>query len=390
MIKKKYHIGLFILLTSCAHTVNVKNEYAGNLTATHQLAVSGEKKNVIDAETATKPIFMQMFKDSSGVRMLTFLNKYNSSIYFYDYAKGRYIRKTGYEREGPDAVLRPEGYYIKNMDSIYVFNLILTEVDLTDSAGHVKSRIPLQDGSSNWFVYYPQYMLSTVVPLIEIQGKLILTGLSPFSIPDSLINKFRFMAYIDMKTSQTEFVHTYPEELYGSNTNWEGGLATMVYPELSPDGELIHSFPVSHDLYITDKNTEACRTVYAGSNVTGTVHSIDREPRGTPDEIIVTHYLQKDWYAAIRYDPWRKVYYRFMIQGIPNATSRTPIHKKPVIIILMDEQFNYLGETLIGTGEEWNWTNSFVTEEGLNIEYIDMDDLEEDYLNLKIFTIEKL
>ena len=43
----------------------------------------------------------------------------------------------------------------------------------------------------------------------------------------------------------------------------------------------------------------------------------------------------------------------------------------------MDEQFNYLGETPLGTSDEWNWSNSFVTEEGLNIEYIDKADLEE-------------
>jgi hypothetical protein len=56
----------------------------------------------------------------------------------------------------------------------------------------------------------------------------------------------------------------------------------------------------------------------------------------------------------------------------------------------MDEQFNYLGETLIGKAEEWNWTNSFVTQEGLNIEYIDDNDMDEEHLNFKIFTIEKL
>lgn len=56
----------------------------------------------------------------------------------------------------------------------------------------------------------------------------------------------------------------------------------------------------------------------------------------------------------------------------------------------MDEQFEYLGEKLIGTAEEWNWTNSFVTEEGLNIEYIDPKDIEETYMNFKIFTIKQI
>jgi hypothetical protein len=371
--------------------VSIKNKNEGKLTATHRLVISDVKKFIIDDNTATKPPYMQLFEDSSGVRMLTFLNKYNNSIYFYDYKESTYIRKTIYEKEGPDAILGSTGYYIKNMDSIYIYNKSMIEVALADSSGHVKDRISLRDDEPNWPLYYPQYYLSTSIPFIETPGKLILTGFSGLSIPDSLIHKFRFTAYIDMKTNQAEFFHTYPEELYGSNSNWEGGLSTPVYPELSPTDELIHSFPVSHDLYITKWGDESSRTVYAGSNVAGTIRSIDwGEIRTTPAELQFAYFAQEDMYTAIHYDPWRKVYYRYLLQGIPNATSRMPINKKPVIIILMDEQFNYLGETLIGTGEEWNWTNSFVTEEGLNIEYIDTDDLEEDYLNLKIFTIEKL
>ena len=79
-----------------------------------------------------------------------------------------------------------------------------------------------------------------------------------------------------------------------------------------------------------------------------------------------------------------------MQQGIKNATTRTQLNEKPLIIIFMDEQFEYLGEKLIGTAEEWNWTNSFVTEEGLNIEYIDPKDIEETYMNFKIFTIKQI
>jgi hypothetical protein len=386
---------LFTLLVSCtSDTVNVKNRQAGKLTATCQLVQTGEKNILLDYETAPKPPYMQMIKDSSGVRMLTFLNPYNQSIYFYDYSESAYIQRISYEKEGPDAILRPTGYYIKNMDSIYVYNMMLTEVNLTDSAGHVNSRIQLRGDNPEWKLwplYYPQYNLSTVVPFIEIQGKLLLTGLFPFSVSDSLITKARFTACIDMKTNQAKFAQTYPEKLYGSNANWRDEAFTQVYPELSPSGELVHSFPVSHDVFITKWDTEDVKEVYAGSNTAGTISSIDRQSK-TPNEVLFIHYLQQDLYAAIRYDVWRKVYYRFMLKGIPDATSRTLAEEKPVIVILMDEQFNYLGETCIGTNKEWNWTNSFVTEEGLNIEFIEdaVTDLNEEYLRLRIFTIDEL
>ena len=90
------------------------------------------------------------------------------------------------------------------------------------------------------------------------------------------------------------------------------------------------------------------------------------------------------------YDPWRKAYYRFMQQGIKGATSQDQLTEKPVVVIMMDEQFNYLGETVLGTSDVWNWNNSFVTKEGLNIEYIDESDIDEQYMRFKICVPQKI
>jgi hypothetical protein len=138
-------------------------------------------------------------------------------------------------------------------------------------------------------------------------------------------------------------------------------------------------------------DSEIYKTVFAGSNVAGTIHSVGwDDPPHTPDELLYAYFAEEDIYTAVLYDKWRRLYYRFMLQGIPGAAYGTGKEKKPVIVIVMDELFNYLGETVIGTGEEWNWSNSFVTEEGLNIEYIDDSDTDEEFLNLKIFTVKEL
>ena len=185
-------------------------------------------------------------------------------------------------------------------------------------------------------------------------------------------------------------MHIYPGQLYGSDYNWEGGLFTEVFPELHPDGEkIIYSFPVSHDLFITGLNSDTYNTVYAGSNFAGTIHSIDRNTRKTPGKIALIHYVRQDMYAAILYDKYRKVYYRFLLKGIPGATIRIQKEDKPISVIVMDENFNYLGETVIGTGKDWYWQNSFVTSEGLNIEYIEKD-FDETTMTLKIFTLKKI
>ena len=119
----------------------------------------------------------------------------------------------------------------------------------------------------------------------------------------------------------------------------------------------------------------------------GTIRSF----AGDRSSNIVAHVLQHDLYTGIRYDSYRKVYYRFMLQHVADATISTDLNERPVVVIIMDEQFNYMGETVLGTGEKWNWYNSFVTSEGLVIEYFDPDlDSLEEYLHFKILTIEKL
>ena len=388
-----FHYFFFAVLASCTYTVKIKNEKEGKLISQYQLLVSGEKRILLDYETAPQPPYMQMIQGANGERTLTLLNLYKNAIYFYDYEKAVYIGKVEYEKEGPDGIPRPAGYYIKNIDSIYVFNRPI-ELALTDSLGRVKQRISLNNNSSRsdpWSLYYPQYQLSTVNSFVETQGKLIMTGMNPFSVADSLISKFRFTFCLDVKSDDIEFIHIYPEELYGSNANWQDPVFTQVYRELSPNGDFVYSFPVSHNLYITSYGSNDYKTVYAGSNVAGIVHSIDDGRERVPREELMMYFLQQDLYTAILHDPYRYVYYRFMLQGIRDATLNMSWKEKPVVVIIMDEQFNYMGETVIGTRKEWNSDNTFVTSEGLVMEYIDQDiDSVEEYLILKTFTIEKI
>ena len=392
-MKLKFYLILFsMFLFSCTqNVVRNKNEKAGKLVATHYLVQCGIKKIPIDDDTPPMPLSTQMIEDAVGNRILTTLNTYKNAIYFYDYESERQIRKICYEKEGPNGIPRFVGYYIINMDSIYVYNNMMPEAVLTDSSGIVKQRISLwNEKRQDSPLYFPQYSFSTIIPFMRIGDKLILTGFSPTPLSSQLIDKFRFTACIDLKTGEAEFLYTYPEELYGSDSNWEGGIATLVYPELTPAGEIIHSFSVSHNLYIAPWNSTNYKTIYGGSNNASTIQSFDSDPKATPREKMILQNVQEDLYTAIRYDPYRKVYYRIFWQGISGITSGVALVKKPIAVIIMDEQFNYMGETVIGTGEQWNWKNFFVTREGLNIEYIGEDDFDEDYLTFKIFNVEKI
>lgn len=391
MHKSLHIITFFLILVSCSNpVVTIENEWKGRLHPSQKLTISREKKILLDDETAPKSPYIQIIQDSLGNDILTLLNPYTNSIYFYDYKKGTFCKKIQFEKEGPNGVLSISGYYIKNRDSIFLYNRPMVELVLADFNGFVKNRNSLKGIGNNWALYYPQFAFSTVCPIIEKDNHLILTGLCPFSINDSDINQFKYTACIDLSNNDIEYYHTYPTNIYGNNANWEDQLFMQVYPTISPEGDMVHSFPTSHSIYITKWNANTKTPIYAGSNIAGTITSIDWDflTQRTPRELIYTHYLQQDLYGGILYDKWREIYYRFIQKGIKNATTRTQLSEKEIAIIYMDKHFKYLGETTLGTSYEWNWTNSFVTKEGLNIEYIDENDVDERYMSFKIFTPE--
>ena len=386
--------GLLLLFTfsQCNTSLTkVQNVKKGTLNAKIKLKYTEQKKFVLDSVSAPKPDFMQ-FVYINGERYLAILNDYAGCIYMYNYSTTEICNKIFFDKEGPDGIPKPAGFYIKNLDSIYIFDMVGNVLALINSDRKVKARISLkgEKNDDRWFVHYPQYEPRTVNPLFEINNELIFTGQYPFPIPEDIINNFRFNAQIDLKTNEVKYYHLYPKELYGNNSNWRGGAYTLVFPELHPDGDkIIYSFPVSHDLYVTRLKSDEYTKIYAGSNFAGTICSMTGNPKENDRGKMFEHHCKQDFYTAIRYDKYRKVYYRFLWKGIKNASIHSKLDDKPFAVIIMDENFNYLGETEIGTGKDWNWWNSFVTSEGLNIEYIEKE-FKEVYLTFKIFNLKDI
>lgn len=386
-----------LVLVSCTNKrIELKNDKKGKLQATMQLKEVGTKSFVLDDETAPKPLYIQVVNDSLGDRHLTFLNNYNNSIYFYNYENLKFIKRIIFDKDGPDGVQMPEGYHIKNSDSIFIFSRLL-KVFHVNSSSEVLNKISLNNGhdirgkDNSWAYRYPEFYLETVAPFMESPKELLLTGIFGGTMPDSIVDKFKFTAHIDFNLNRVNYSHTYPRSLFGNNVNWGEGLLVQVFPQLHPNGKkMIYSFPMSHDLFIADLETNDYEKVYAGSNFASTIKSIDKKAGRASAELIRSSFTTQDMYAAIIYDKFRKIYYRFLRKAMPDAPKDTSWKEKEIAVIIMDEEFNYLGETTLGTENEWNWHNSFVTKEGLNIEYLEDSDIREVNISFKTLLPQKI
>lgn len=386
----------FLFVSCNKNQIKLVNEKKGELRSTVELQQVASKSFLLDDETAPKPLYVQLIKDSTSSRQLTFLNNYNNSIYFYNYENLDFNKKITFDKNGPNGIQMPMGYHIKSPDSIYIYHNLF-EVVLSNRKGVVLNKISLNGGHDirkndiSWAYVYPEFSVQTVIPFMERPKELMLSGYFSGNMPDSIIDKFKFSPRMDYKLNKIEYSHSYPSSLFGENVNWGEGLFKEVFPQLHPDGKkIIYSFPVSHNLYITDINDHSYTKVYAGSNFAGTIKSIDQKPGKASVEQIRSSFVRQDMYAAIIYDKFRKVYYRFLRRALPNAPKQTSWKDKNVAVIIMDQDFNYLGETTLATERTWHWQNSFVTKEGLNIEYLDKNNIEEVNLTFKVFIPKKL
>jgi hypothetical protein len=396
-------ITLFVLfcaisITCCTTgTVSIINEKKGTLKGSVKLVNIAEKKFILDSVSAPRPPYMQLYIDSNGKANLTFINTHANSIYFYDYASTVFLNKIAYKKNGIKVIDNLRAYYIRNLDSIYLFDRVKNEIAIANSKGQLFSKFSLINNMNYmdpvWTYLYPQYLPLTVTSMMVTKTSIVFPGQYMFSVPKAIIDTFSFTANISFADNLVTHVHHYPQSLYGFNYNWGRGIFNGVYAELSPkEGEIVYSFPISHDVYIASINKDGYRTVFAGSNEAGTISSFDKgltTKKKLPDDDLILKICRTDLYTAIRYDRYRKVYYRYLIRAIPDATKKTSMKEKPLVIIVFDENFNYQGETTLGKWENYYWENSFVTEEGLNMEYIDKDNLNEDQLTIKIFALQK-
>lgn len=404
-MKRIFYLLYAVLVISCSNNSNnvvaIVNPFENNLKAKYKIVEKELKYFKLDSTTAPNPRYMSLvYNDSTKKQELTFFNDYSRTIQFYDYDGLKFIKEIKFDKDGSDSIVKPAGYFIKNRDSIYIYDMHLLELCLTNGKGQLLKKTSLIGNldvkKDRWMYKYPQYHPSTVTPLRGIDDGLMIMGQSMEDIHDTIINKFKYLSYIDKKLSQPKLMYSYPKELYGENYMWGDPLFTQVFYDVVSTAQgkskIIFSYPVSHNIYLSDglKKQNVVKK-YAGSNYAGTISSLNfKNNKDITVSELRANYIKNDLYGAILYDKYRKVYYRFLRRGVKESMNKFDLKDKPIAVIIYDDRFNYLGETDLGLAKVCHWENSFVSKEGLNIEWLDPSDVDEAYLSLKIFVLKEI
>lgn len=138
----------------------------------------------------------------------------------------------------------------------------------------------------------------------------------------------------------------YPKKYY--QYHWGGMYYRDVYMTGNSNKEvLVFSFPASNELYTYDIKTKELTERQGGSNTFKNIIPFSNDltlPIAKIKEEVTAYYFENYSYASIAYDKTNKLYYRMVEYPNPDY-GRENDYSKPRGIIILDEDFTFLGES---------------------------------------------
>lgn len=360
-----------ILFLSCSKKVSY-NQFAGELEDKCSIVQTSMRQFVLDENTPSDINYLQ-YVTNDTMPCLTLLNNFNNSIYLYDALNGDIMDSIHFEKEGANGVGTIQGYYYHNDDSIFIYPYATGRVYMANRQSKVLQCYHLYNVDSvleDTVHFLPVPFMETRLPMFYWNGRLMLSA--GFMFDSSLEKKdnlFVCMTY-KLHTGHTDFALPYPE-VY-RRYNWGNGEMFYRQPAvtMTDKGELLYSFPTSHEIWRYNSTTGRIDSIYAGSNMIRQIvpFSTQKEviPNEVPGHVISEWYYSQPSYEGIWADPYKGFYYR--IARLPNPNhQRNTFNDKPVIVIVLDSSLHYIGEERLPEGVSYDTFNCYVSNEGLHI-----------------------
>jgi hypothetical protein len=161
----------------------------------------------------------------------------------------------------------------------------------------------------------------------------------------------------------------YPGEYYKNY----GGIDYYIYSTaFNPvTNEIVYSYPAMDSVLVLSLAQNKTRKVYAGSKYVHEIPEYDASDyKDAPSGIEGEYFMQNPSFGSILYDEYRKVYYRLAFLPVDEKNAIYEAKNSPtkqVSIVVYDEQFNYLGESLLEKNKFWP-NNVFVSKAGIHIQ----------------------
>lgn len=178
-----------------------------------------------------------------------------------------------------------------------------------------------------------------------------------------------------------EVANPYPSA-YGNKKRINDEWNTFAYREvpytINDKEEIVSSFPASDSLVVYNIHTGKYISYFAGYSEETNIKP--HVPISKTDGL--RNYLEQYQYSSVLYDVHHQLYYRLVVLPLMDYDLNDVLtQQKGLAIIVLNNRYEKVGEYLLAH-ERYMYINSFVSPEGLCVNYFSDDD---DYLKFKIW-----
>lgn len=348
---------LFVAFSSCNEYGSVVNSIDHKAIYNHDLV---EKDTIVfGLDSITSQLFSALEYNSSS-KTMSFIAEKN--ILVYDYVSKSLIRKISINSSYPTS------YSMLNTDSIYIIDYGDEKVLRINQDGNVLNEYKIIRGIK----YFP-LPITKISPVVFKDNALFFTGNVAGEYIDENESNRMVLCKLDLGSGKVSYFVPYPD-IY-QTYNWGGALFRWVYSDYNADRDLfVFSFPADNYIYTISDDMKQMQKYYAGSRHIDVMTYFERNKIIPIDsETKVKHYAESHSYANIIFDKYRNVYYR--IAELGTEYNGIPGWQKEISIIIMDRQFQIIGETFVGKCNLNYKYAIFVNEYGLHIPQITSEDV---------------
>lgn len=342
----------------------------------------------IDTATANTGFGLNYYANQD--EYLFYLNNQNNDILIFDVKRQTQKEKLHFDREGPASVGILSGFFVHNLDSIFLFSYTKNSIFISDLKGQIKSEIhyeiPDEYSSPNILPVFHS------TPFIK-EGKIIVKTL-PMDNFRELTNddlKQKHLSYsIDLANGEVQLnPYFYPEDY------WSKQIKDFQFSYVGDGEKVVFSFYGDHRLYYSLNLKSPLEAKEAASKFLQGNFGIFKLD-GTREERLA--YLgSSQHYKSVIYDPYREVFYRLCFPQVAYETEEEVMnyinHPKAFSIMILDKELNIIGESLI-TESNSNYypANIFIGKNGLYISnsHPENEEIIEDELSFSLFELKKV
>ena len=294
------------------------------------------------------PLMIRSCTDDAGKEYVYFQNGILPDLLIYDIHNETLVKRVKFEIEGPNAIEGgfSDGFMMTDCNHIYISSKVKPELYATDTAGCIKRKMSYAETADG---YKPESCCIDNGAFQFIDGKLYLPQGINFSFGKEVMEKSALLCRLDTLSGEVESLPFKFPKIGSSIHRGSPGNVNTDYQYCFNGQEFVYSFEYMDDLMVVNPLTHQVDYKRVRSRYIGEMKPFSSE--STNIAVLQKESCEYPSYGKIIYDSCNKVYYRVVyvpqeIDKDVDALSLFRTGRKQFSIMILDEDFNVIGEHL--------------------------------------------